>query len=58
MTGTPRVLSRIAARCLIDSGLSRSAFKHTFLKIVVKEISWHFVPHREEDSIQDSRIEK
>jgi hypothetical protein len=42
----------------IDSGTSRSAFKHTFLKIVVKEISWHFVPHREEDSIQDSRIEK
>jgi hypothetical protein len=42
----------------IDSGTSRNAFKHTFLKIVVKEISWHFVEHREEDSIQDSRIEK
>ena len=42
----------------IDSGTSRVAFKHTFLKIVVKEISWHFVEHREEDSIQDSRIEK
>jgi hypothetical protein len=42
----------------IDSGTSRNAFKHTFLKIVVKEISWHFVAHREEDSIQDSRIEK
>jgi hypothetical protein len=42
----------------IDSGTSRGAFKHTFLKIVVKEISWHFVEHREEDSIQDSRIEK
>ena len=27
----------------IDSGTSRNAFKHTFLKIVVKEISWHFV---------------
>jgi hypothetical protein len=42
----------------IDSGTSRAAFKHTFLKIVVKEVSWHFVEHREEDSIQDSRIEK
>ena len=42
----------------IDSGTSRNAFKHTFFKIVVKEISWHFVEHREEDSIQDSRIEK
>jgi len=42
----------------IDTGTSRESFKHTFLKIVVKEISWHFVEHREEDSIQDSRIEK
>jgi hypothetical protein len=42
----------------IDSGTSRNAFAHTFLKIVVKEISWHFVPHREEDTIQNSRIEK
>jgi len=42
----------------IDTGNSRAAFKHTFLKIVVKEVSWHFVEHREEDSIQDSRIEK
>ena len=37
----------------IDSGTSRAAFKHTFLKIVVKEISWHFASHREEDSIFD-----
>ncbi len=42
----------------IDSGTSRAAFKHTFMKIVVKEVSWHFVEHREEDSIQDSRLEK
>jgi hypothetical protein len=42
----------------IDTGTSRAQFKHTFLKIVVKEISWHFVEHREEDSIQDSRLEK
>jgi hypothetical protein len=42
----------------IDSGQSRSAFAHTFVKIVVKELSWHFIPHREEDTIQNSRIEK
>ncbi len=42
----------------IDSGQSRSAFAHTFVKIVVKEISWHFIEHREEDTIQNSRIEK
>jgi hypothetical protein len=42
----------------IDSGNSRSAFKNTFLKIVCKDISWHFVPHAPDDSIQDSRIEK
>jgi hypothetical protein len=42
----------------IDSGNSRSAFKNTFLKIVTKDVSWHFVPHAADDSIQDSRIEK
>jgi hypothetical protein len=42
----------------IDTGTSRESFKHTFLKIVVKDVSWHFVEHREEDSIQDSRIER
>jgi hypothetical protein len=42
----------------IDSGNSRSAFKNTFLRIVTKEISWHFVSHAPDDSIQDSRIEK
>jgi hypothetical protein len=42
----------------IDSGNSRSAFKNTFLKIVTKEISWHFVEHAPDDSIQDSRIER
>jgi hypothetical protein len=40
----------------IDSGKSRSAFTQTFLKIVVKEISWHFIEHRQEDTIQNSRI--
>jgi hypothetical protein len=42
----------------IDSGNSRSAFKNTFLRIVTKEISWHFVEHAPDDSIQDSRIER
>jgi hypothetical protein len=42
----------------IDNGQSVSRFTHTFLKIVVKELSWHFVEHREEDTIQNSRIEK
>jgi hypothetical protein len=42
----------------IDTGTSVSKFTHTFLKIVVKEVSWHFVAHREEDSIQNSRIER
>jgi hypothetical protein len=42
----------------IDTGNSRSAFKNMFLRIVTKEISWHFVEHAADDSIQDSRIEK
>ena len=42
----------------IDSGNSKSAFKNTFLKVVSKDISWHFVPHAADDSIQDSRIER
>jgi hypothetical protein len=42
----------------IDSGNSKSAFKNTFLKVVCKDISWHFVPHAPDDSIQDSRIER
>ena len=42
----------------IDTGNSRSAFKNTFLRVVTKELSWHFVEHAADDSIQDSRIEK
>jgi hypothetical protein len=42
----------------IDTGNSRSAFKNTFLRVVTKELSWHFVDHAADDSIQDSRIEK
>jgi hypothetical protein len=42
----------------IDTGTSLAKFKITFLKIVAKEIAWHFVEHREEDSIQDSRIDR
>jgi hypothetical protein len=42
----------------IDTGSSRSKFRITFTKIVAKEISWQFVEHAEDDSIQDSRIER
>jgi hypothetical protein len=42
----------------IDTGTSRSAFKNKFMKIVATEASWHFVEHAEDDSIQDSRIER
>jgi hypothetical protein len=42
----------------IDSGSSRGAFKNTFLRIVAKEISWHFVDHAFDEAIQNSRIEK
>jgi hypothetical protein len=41
----------------IDNGSSRSKFRITFTKIVAKEISWHFVEHAPDDSIQSSRIE-
>jgi hypothetical protein len=42
----------------IDTGSSRSKFRIKFLKVVAKEISWHFIEHAEDDSIQDSRIER
>lgn len=42
----------------IDSGSSRSKFRVTFVKVVAKEISWHFIEHAPDDSIQDSRIER
>jgi hypothetical protein len=42
----------------IDTGSSRSKFRITFLKVVAKEISWHFIEHAPDDSIQDSRIER
>jgi len=41
----------------IDSGSSKAKFRITFVKVVAKEISWHFVEHAPDDSIQDSRIE-
>jgi hypothetical protein len=42
----------------IDSGSSRSKFRITFTKILAKELSWQFIEHAEDDSIQDSRIER
>lgn len=42
----------------IDSGMSASAFKNKFVRIAATEISWQFVKHAPDDTIQDSRIEK
>jgi hypothetical protein len=42
----------------IDTGSSRSKFRIKFLKVVAKEVSWHFIEHAADDSIQDSRIER
>jgi hypothetical protein len=42
----------------IDSGQSKAKFRITFMKVVAKEISWHFIEHAPDDSIQDSRIER
>jgi hypothetical protein len=41
-----------------ESASSRSKFRIKFVKIVAKEVSWHFIEHAEDDSIQDSRIER
>ena len=41
----------------IDSGSSKPKFRKTFLKVVAKSVSWHFIEHAPDDSIQDSRIE-
>ncbi len=42
----------------IETGASRSKFRIKFVKIVSKEVSWHFVEHAEDDSIQDSRVNR
>lgn len=42
----------------IDTGSSRSKFRITFMKVVAKSISWQFIEHAPDDSIQDSRIER
>ncbi len=42
----------------VETGASRSKFRIKFVKIVAKEVSWHFIEHAEDDSIQDSRIER
>lgn len=41
----------------IDTGSSKGKFRITFVKILAKDISWHFIEHAPDDSIQDSRIE-
>ena len=39
-----------------DSGVSRSAFKNKFLKVVAAEVSWQFVEHAPDDNIQDVKF--
>ena len=40
----------------VETGVSKSAFKNKFMKLVASELSWHFVDHRPGDDIQDTRI--
>ena len=39
-----------------DSGVSESAFKIKFMKLVGYQLSWHFVDHAPEDDIQDVKF--
>ena len=39
-----------------DIGVSESAFKIKFLKLVANELSWHFVEHAPGDDIQDVKF--
>jgi len=39
-----------------DTGVSPSSFRIKFLKLVAKEISWHFVDHAPGDDIQDVKF--
>ena len=39
-----------------DAGVSESAFKLKFLKLVANELSWHFVEHAPGDDIQDVKF--
>lgn len=39
-----------------DSGVSESAFKIKFMKLVANQLSWHFVDHAPEDDIQDVKF--
>lgn len=40
----------------MGSGVSRGAFKTKFLKVVCAEITWHFVDHSPDDTIQDVKF--
>ena len=39
-----------------DTGVSESAFKIKFMKLVANQLSWHFVDHAPEDDIQDVKF--
>ncbi len=40
----------------IESGVSRTTFKNTFMKVVMEELSWHFVDHAAGDDIHNNKI--
>lgn len=39
-----------------EAGVSATTFRNTFHKLVVKEVSWAFVPHAPGDNVQNTRI--
>jgi hypothetical protein len=39
-----------------DTGISPSSFRIKFLKLVAKEVSWHFIDHAPGDDIQDMKF--
>ena len=46
----------VTGHIALDSGVSPSMFRSTFLKLMVKEISWSFVDHAPGDNIQSNRF--
>lgn len=40
----------------VDSSTNASTFRNTFFKLVVQELSWHFISHAPGDDIQDTHM--
>lgn len=40
----------------VEAGTNASTFRNTFFKLMVQELSWHFVSHAPGDDIQSTRI--